>query len=97
MLDVVVDMVAEDNFRLKANMSGMNPSDFWKVVDDGGHYQYMYNTLQANMDGMKFSEVAKFAGMSNTDWSWSPLLADISYHKFSLGTYCQVIEESSIL
>jgi len=26
---MVVDMTAEDNFRLKSNMSGMNPSAFW--------------------------------------------------------------------
>ena len=45
---MVVDMTAEDNFRLKSNMSGMNPSAFWKVVRDGGHYQYMFNSLQIN-------------------------------------------------
>jgi len=45
-LDVfVVDMAAEDNYRSKANMSGMNPKSFWKVVNEGGHYQYMYNTF----------------------------------------------------
>ncbi|MEL6590610.1 MAG: VCBS repeat-containing protein, partial [Bacteroidota bacterium] len=38
---MVLDMVAEDNYRLKANMSGMNPQSFWKVVNQGGHYQYM--------------------------------------------------------
>ena len=48
-LDVmVVDMTAEDNFRLKSNMSGMNPSAFWKVVKNGGYFQYMFNTLQIN-------------------------------------------------
>ena len=30
---MVLDMVAEDNHRLKANMSGMNPKAFWEVVD----------------------------------------------------------------
>ena len=77
---MVVDMVAEDNFRLKANMSGMNPSDFWKVVDDGGHYQYMYNTLQLNQGNPpntpRFSDIAQLAGMPSTDWSWSNLIAD---------------------
>jgi len=77
---MVVDMVAEDNFRLKANMSGMNPSDFWKVVTDGGHYQYMFNTLQLNqgvVDGQpRFSDIAQLAGMPSTDWSWSNIFAD---------------------
>ena len=77
---MVVDMVAEDNFRLKANMSGMNPSDFWKVVDDGGHYQYMFNTLQLNQGSLeetpRFSDIAQMAKMPSTDWSWSNLIAD---------------------
>ncbi len=76
-LDVfVVDMVAEDNFRLKSNMSGMDPEAFWKVVNKGGHYQYMFNTLQLNNGNMVFSDVAQMTGMASTDWSWSNLMAD---------------------
>jgi len=78
MLDlVVVDMVAEDNYRLKANMSGMNPKVFWKTVDDGGHYQYMFNTLQINNGDNHFSEIAQLAGVASTDWSWSSIFADL--------------------
>ena len=77
---MVVDMVAEDNFRLKANMSGMDPSAFWKVVDDGGHYQYMFNTLQlnhGNINGqLRFSDIAQLSKVPSTDWSWSNLFAD---------------------
>ncbi len=72
----VVDMAAEDNYRSKANMSGMNPAAFWKVVDDGGHYQYMYNTLQMNRGEGQMSEIAQQAGIATTDWSWSILMAD---------------------
>ncbi len=93
LLDVIVaDMVAEDNYRLKANMSGMNPSAFWDVVDDGGHYQYMFNTLHLNTklpantsftgqhaetNGGYFRDVAQIAGVASTDWSWSTLFADL--------------------
>ncbi len=77
---MVLDMVAEDNFRLKSNMSGMNPAAFWKVVADGGHYQYMYNMLQLNNgvidDQLNFSDIAQLAGVPSTDWSWSNLIAD---------------------
>ncbi|HEA21700.1 MAG TPA: hypothetical protein ENH87_12365 [Pricia antarctica] len=77
LLDIfVVDMVAEDNFRLKSNMSGMNPDSFWKVVDEGGGYQYMYNTVQLNNGNSTFSDIAQFTGMAATDWSWSNLIAD---------------------
>jgi hypothetical protein len=76
-LDVfVVDMVAEDNFRLKANMSGMNPKSFWKVVNDGGHYQYMFNNFHLNNGNSTFSDIAQLANMAATDWSWSNLIAD---------------------
>ena len=76
-LDVfVVDMVAEDNFRLKANMSGMNPKSFWKVVNDGGHYQYMFNNFHLNNGNNTFSDIAQLTNLAATDWSWSNLIAD---------------------
>ena len=76
-LDIfVLDMVSEDNFRLKSNMSGMNIGSFWKVVEDGGGFQYMYNTLQLNNGNETFSNIAQFSGMAATDWSWSNLIAD---------------------
>ena len=83
---MVLDMVAEDNYRLKANMSGMDPAAFWKVYHEGGHYQYMFNTLQLNVPRPPvsspapaeplFSDIGQLAGVSNTDWSWSNLMAD---------------------
>ncbi|MCH7887178.1 MAG: VCBS repeat-containing protein [Candidatus Marinimicrobia bacterium] len=77
-LDIVVlDMVAEDNYRKKTNMSGMNISQFQDAVDEGFHYQYMSNTLQMNNGNGIFSEVSQIAGISNTDWSWAPLFVDL--------------------
>ncbi len=84
---IVLDMVAEDNYRMKANMSGMQPEKFWSLVAAGGHYQYMYNTLQLNLgtdanDIVHFSEIGQMAGVSNTDWSWSPLIFDFDNDGF---------------
>ena len=73
---MVLDMVAEDNYRLKANMGGMEPSAFFKVVNDGGYYQYMFNTLQLNRGSNVFSDIAQLSGVAATDWSWSNLFAD---------------------
>ncbi len=78
-LDIMVlDMVAEDNFRLKANMSAMDVERFWKVVAAGGHYQYMFNTFQRNNGNGSFSDIAQYTGMAATDWSWANLIADFN-------------------
>ena len=77
LLDIfVLDMVAEDNFRLKSNMSGMDRQAFWDVYNQGGHYQYMFNAIHLNNGNTTFSDVAQYTGMAATDWSWSNLIAD---------------------
>ena len=73
---VSLDMVAEDNYGIKTSMSGMNPAAFNHAVENGFHYQYMYNALQLNNGSNTFSEIAQLAGISSTDWSWAPLFAD---------------------
>lgn len=76
-LDImVVDMMAEDHKRIKTNMGGMAPEEFWNNVKEGKHYQYMFNTLQRNNGNGTFSELGQLAGVTSTDWSWAPLLAD---------------------
>jgi len=82
-LDIVsVDMTAEDNHRLKANMSGMNPKRFWDVYNSGGHYQYMFNALHLNNGNGKYSEIAQLAGMATTDWSWNSVFLDLDNDGF---------------
>ncbi|MGB0948786.1 MAG: FG-GAP repeat domain-containing protein, partial [Marinirhabdus sp.] len=73
---MVVDMVAEDNYRIKTNMSGMSTKRFYESVEAGFHYQYMMNTLQMNNGNGTFSDVSQLSGLSSTDWSWAPLWAD---------------------
>ncbi|MCL6273780.1 VCBS repeat-containing protein [Muricauda sp. 2012CJ35-5] len=72
-----LDMVAQDNYGIKTSMSGMNPEAFNLAVDQGFHYQYMYNALQLNNGNNHFSDIAQLANVSSTDWSWAPLLADL--------------------
>lgn len=79
---LTLDMVSEDNYGQKTSMASMNPRKFEDMVNAGKHHQYMYNTLQKHTsyidsDGTPyFSEIGQFAGISNTDWSWAPLIAD---------------------
>ncbi|MGH1434586.1 MAG: VCBS repeat-containing protein [Lewinella sp.] len=73
---VVADMAPEDNYRSKANMSGMNPTKFWGLAQSGYHYQYMFNTLQLNNGNGTYSEIGNLANIAQTDWSWATLLGD---------------------
>ena len=79
---LTLDMVSEDNYGMKTSMASMNPEKFMNNVEAGKHYQYMYNTFQKHSThidttGVPFySDIAQITGVSNTDWSWAPLLAD---------------------
>ncbi len=90
LIDLVqMDMTPADNRRNKANMASMNINSFWEIVNYGMHYQYMFNSVQINqgisLDGKKtphFSDVAQFANMASTDWSWAALCADFDNNGF---------------
>ena len=67
---------APDEKRSKPNGSDENP-DIYKVKLElrGYQYQYSRNCLQRNNgSGSSFSDVGLMAGISATDWSWTPLL-----------------------
>lgn len=71
-----LDMASEDHIRSKRNMGGMSTENFNIIVEIGYHYQYMFNALQLNNGNGTFSEIAQLSGVSKTDWSWAPLIAD---------------------
>lgn len=75
----VADMVAEDHYRNKTNMSGMNPDKFWSLALNGYGYQYMFNVLQLNNGNGTFSEIGQLAGVSHTDWSWATFFMDADH------------------
>ncbi len=82
-----VDMTAEDYKRSKTNMASMSPETFYEAVDLGFNHQYMQNALQLNnginSNGIPvFSDISRFASMSNTDWSWGALFADFDNDGF---------------
>lgn len=78
---VVLDMLPEDNYRQKTLKGPDNYDKYMLRLNHGFHRQQMRNTLQLNNGNDKdsipiFSEAGQLAGISNTDWSWAPLLAD---------------------
>lgn len=78
MLDLVaLDMLPEDNFRKKTLQGARNFDLYITRVNYGYGHQYMKNVLQLNRgNGEMFTDIANYAGIEATDWSWSPLLAD---------------------
>lgn len=82
LIDVVtLDMLPEDHYRQKILKGPDGYDTYTRLVDSGFHHQQMRNMLHLNMgqhpDGKpRFSEIGQLAGMSRTDWSWAPLMAD---------------------
>ncbi|HZW70155.1 MAG TPA: VCBS repeat-containing protein, partial [Hanamia sp.] len=73
---LTLDMLAKDNHRQKLLFSPNSYGKFDNMLQSGFFYQYMRNMLQINNGNGTFSEIGQLAGISNTDWSWSPLFAD---------------------
>ena len=83
---VELDMNPPDNYRKKMFLSPNNYQAFQNMDRFDYQYQYSRNTLQLNqgprlgqndsIGAPAFSEVSFLAGISQTDWSWGPLLTD---------------------
>lgn len=87
--DVVeLDMSPQDNYRKKMILSPNSYQMFQYFDAFGTQYQYVRNTLQINqgprlgqqgrIGSPAFSEVGFLSGISQTDWSWTPLVVDFN-------------------
>jgi enediyne biosynthesis protein E4 len=77
LVDVVeLDMRPDDNLRQKLIIPPTGYDKFQLSLRMGYEPQFSRNTLQLNRGNNHFSEISFLAGVSSTDWSWSPLLAD---------------------
>jgi hypothetical protein len=77
LLDILtLDMLPEDNRRQKLLQLQENYESFDLMQSQDLNKQYMRNMLQLNNGDGTFSEIGQLAGISNTDWSWCPLIAD---------------------
>lgn len=77
-----LDMLPEDNQRQKLLQLQENYEAFELMMKQNLYKQYMRNMLQMNNGDGTFSEIAQISGVSNTDWSWCPLLADFDNDGF---------------
>ncbi|MBX2924991.1 MAG: VCBS repeat-containing protein [Chitinophagaceae bacterium] len=83
---IELDMNPEDNYRKKMML---NPGNYRiSQLNEFYRYQYQYvrNTLQLNLGPRVhagdstgdpvFADIGLFSGVTETDWSWAPLVAD---------------------
>ena len=71
------DMLPEDDYRLKT-LGAFDDIDLYNAKFKAGFYhQYVKNCLQLNNQNNKFLDIANYAGVSATDWSWGALMFDM--------------------
>ncbi len=68
------DMSGTSHYRQKVSMGDMS-DDAW-FLDLARPLQYMRNVLFVNAGEGRLLEAASMAGLSSTDWTWSPKFAD---------------------
>jgi len=83
-----LDMNPEDNYRKKMMLGSNSYQNIQSFARFGYQLQYVRNTLQLNQGNRllqndsigapAFSEIAFMSGIAQTDWSWTPLIADFN-------------------
>jgi hypothetical protein len=81
-----LDMNPADNYRKKMMLMPNSYQTIQNFNHYGYQYQYVRNTLQLNqgpriaegdsIGSPAFSEIGFMSGVAQTDWSWTPLIAD---------------------
>ncbi|RYY61497.1 MAG: RNA-binding protein [Chitinophagaceae bacterium] len=85
--DVIeVDMAAQDNLRKKMFQAPSTYQTYQNSDQFGYQYQYVRNMIQVNQGATVgqqdsighpvFSDLGYYCGIAETDWSWTPLVAD---------------------
>ncbi|MEI7588800.1 MAG: VCBS repeat-containing protein [Chitinophagia bacterium] len=70
------EMLPDDEKRLKTTTSFDNIDIYRLKVASGFYHQFMHNSLQLNNKNGKFKEVAHYAGVQASDWSWGEMMFD---------------------
>ncbi|MFL5739531.1 MAG: VCBS repeat-containing protein [Flavisolibacter sp.] len=70
------DMLPGDDYRLKTTLSFEDINVYRLKQKNGFYHQFFQNTLQLNDKNGMFSDIANYAGVSATDWSWGGLMFD---------------------
>lgn len=76
------EMLPSDETRLKSLTVFENYNLYQLKLDRGFYHQYMQNCLQLNNRDHTFSDIAYFAGVASSDWSWGALMFDMDNDGF---------------
>ncbi len=71
------EMLPSDETRLKSLTLFENYNVYQLKQERGFYHQYMQNCLHLNNRDKTFSEIAHFAGVAASDWSWGALMFDM--------------------
>ncbi|MGZ3949653.1 MAG: FG-GAP-like repeat-containing protein, partial [Flavisolibacter sp.] len=71
------DMLPLNDYRLKTTGAFDNIDIFNAKLKSGFYYQYTQNTLQLNNKNGMFVDIANYAGVDASDWSWGALMFDM--------------------
>lgn len=95
------EMLPRDEFRKKTTSSFENHYLFNLKKERGFYNQYQQNCLQLNNQDGTFSEIAYYADVAASDWSWGALLFDADNDGYNdiyvcNGIYHDVIDQDFI-
>jgi len=70
------DMLPADDYRLKTTLSFDDIDQYRLKERNGFHHQFLQNTLQLNSKNGEFFDIANYAGVNASEWSWGALMFD---------------------
>ena len=98
---ITTDMLPRSEHRLKTTASFDNHYVFKLKEDRGFYHQFQQNSLQLNNQDGTFSEIANYANVAASDWSWGALIFDADNDAYNdiyvcNGIYNDVIDQDFI-
>ena len=79
---ISLDMLPEDIVTYKSSGLEYAYSTYERYLKNGYSPQFMQNTLHLNNGNGTFKETAHLSGIAATEWSWSPIVADLDNDGF---------------
>ncbi|MGZ3845943.1 MAG: VCBS repeat-containing protein [Flavisolibacter sp.] len=71
------DMLPDDDYRLKTTLAFEDINVYRIKQRQGFYHQFFQNTLQLNNKNGMFCDIANYASVSASDWSWGGLMFDM--------------------